>query len=93
METPQEIAFYLKLRNRLHFGQAKGTPFTIPPLEEEFDWAANSRYSEMVLEGTYSNSKLSFLKNNLLDHCKKERNADIIGKEILVEEWKNKIRV
>eukprot|EP00957_Ditylum_brightwellii_P069636 5288854-Ditylum_brightwellii.AAC.1 len=42
VETPQEIAFYLKLINRLHFGQAKGTPFTIPPLEEEFDWAANS---------------------------------------------------
>eukprot|EP00957_Ditylum_brightwellii_P015267 1150168-Ditylum_brightwellii.AAC.1 len=41
-ETPQEIAFYLKLRSRLHFGQAKGTPFTIPLLEEEFDWAANS---------------------------------------------------
>ena len=37
VETPREIAFYLKLRNRLHFGQAKGTPFTISPLEEEFD--------------------------------------------------------
>eukprot|EP00957_Ditylum_brightwellii_P150929 11492558-Ditylum_brightwellii.AAC.1 len=42
VETPQEIAFYLTLRNRLHFGQAKGRPFIIPPLEEEFDWAANS---------------------------------------------------
>eukprot|EP00957_Ditylum_brightwellii_P145527 11080407-Ditylum_brightwellii.AAC.1 len=42
VETQQEIAFYLKLRNRLHFGQVKGTPFTIPHLEEEFDWAANS---------------------------------------------------
>eukprot|EP00957_Ditylum_brightwellii_P180267 13732048-Ditylum_brightwellii.AAC.1 len=51
VETPQEIAFYLKLQNRLHFGQAKGPPFTVPPLEgpleEEFDWAANSQYSEM----------------------------------------------
>eukprot|EP00957_Ditylum_brightwellii_P020034 1512408-Ditylum_brightwellii.AAC.1 len=50
VKTPQEIAFYLKLHNRLHFGQAKGTSFTAPPLEEEFDWAANSWYSEMVLE-------------------------------------------
>ena len=87
------IDFYLKLRNKLHFGQAKGTPFTIPPLEEEFDWAANSWYSKMVLEGTYSNLELSFLENKLLDHCKKERDADIIGKEISVEEWKDKIRV
>eukprot|EP00957_Ditylum_brightwellii_P147362 11220750-Ditylum_brightwellii.AAC.1 len=68
VETPQEIVFYLKLRNRLHFGQAKGTPFIIPPLEEEFDWAANSWYSDMVLEDTYSNSELSFLENKLLDH-------------------------
>eukprot|EP00957_Ditylum_brightwellii_P048816 3703764-Ditylum_brightwellii.AAC.1 len=50
VKTPQEIAFYLKLRSRLHFGQAKGTPFTVPLLEEEFDWAVNSRYSKMVLE-------------------------------------------
>eukprot|EP00957_Ditylum_brightwellii_P141666 10792640-Ditylum_brightwellii.AAC.1 len=42
VETPRYIAFYLKLHNRLHFGQAKSTPFTIPPLAEEFDWAANS---------------------------------------------------
>ena len=47
----------------------------------------------MVLEGTYSNLELTFLENKLLDHCKKERDADIIGKEILVEEWKDKIRV
>eukprot|EP00957_Ditylum_brightwellii_P092169 7017075-Ditylum_brightwellii.AAC.1 len=37
VDTPKEVAFYLKLRNCLHFGQAKGTPFTVPPLSEEFD--------------------------------------------------------
>eukprot|EP00957_Ditylum_brightwellii_P093352 7108268-Ditylum_brightwellii.AAC.1 len=42
VKTPHEIAFYLELCNRLNFGQAKGTPFTVHPLEEEFDWAANS---------------------------------------------------
>eukprot|EP00957_Ditylum_brightwellii_P162928 12406496-Ditylum_brightwellii.AAC.1 len=49
VKTPQEIALYLKLCNRLHFVQAKGTPFTVPPLEE-FYWAANLHHSEMVLE-------------------------------------------
>eukprot|EP00957_Ditylum_brightwellii_P060105 4564518-Ditylum_brightwellii.AAC.1 len=38
----------------------------IPPLKEEFDWAANSRYSKMVLEGTYSNLELTFLESKLL---------------------------
>eukprot|EP00957_Ditylum_brightwellii_P086378 6572687-Ditylum_brightwellii.AAC.1 len=47
----------------------------------------------MVLDGTYSNLELSFLEQKLLDHCKKERNADIIGKEITVAEWKDKIWV
>eukprot|EP00957_Ditylum_brightwellii_P129623 9888357-Ditylum_brightwellii.AAC.1 len=41
-----------------------------------------------MLEGSYSNLELTFLEKNLLEHCKKERNADIIGDEISVEEWK-----
>eukprot|EP00957_Ditylum_brightwellii_P156040 11876766-Ditylum_brightwellii.AAC.1 len=47
VDTPKKIAFYLKLLNWLHFGQAKGKPFTVHPLAEEFDWAANSRQSEL----------------------------------------------
>eukprot|EP00957_Ditylum_brightwellii_P090939 6925115-Ditylum_brightwellii.AAC.1 len=31
IETLHKIAHYLKLCNRIHFGQARGTPFTIPP--------------------------------------------------------------
>eukprot|EP00957_Ditylum_brightwellii_P123010 9379281-Ditylum_brightwellii.AAC.1 len=47
VHTPKEVAFYLKLRNQLHFGQAKGTPFMVPPLSEEFDWSANSKQSKL----------------------------------------------
>eukprot|EP00957_Ditylum_brightwellii_P050175 3804461-Ditylum_brightwellii.AAC.1 len=47
VNTPKEVIFYSKLRNRLHFGQAKGTPFIVPPLSEEFDWLANSKQSEL----------------------------------------------
>eukprot|EP00957_Ditylum_brightwellii_P179791 13695943-Ditylum_brightwellii.AAC.1 len=39
IETLHEIAHYLKIQNRLHFGQAGVTPFTIPPLGIEVDWA------------------------------------------------------
>eukprot|EP00957_Ditylum_brightwellii_P100987 7697163-Ditylum_brightwellii.AAC.1 len=53
VKTPQDIAFYLRLRNRLH-------------------------------SGTYSNSELTVLENILLDHCKKERDTDIISNEISV---------
>ena len=36
--APGEIEFYILLRNQLHFGQAQGTPFTISPLNQDFDW-------------------------------------------------------
>eukprot|EP00957_Ditylum_brightwellii_P021048 1585902-Ditylum_brightwellii.AAC.1 len=41
VETPKERAIYLKLRNQLHFEQAHGTAFTVPPLPIEIDWATN----------------------------------------------------
>eukprot|EP00957_Ditylum_brightwellii_P137556 10486644-Ditylum_brightwellii.AAC.1 len=40
--------------------QAQGMPFTMPPLSVEFDWAANSITSKLVLEEDYSNSELDF---------------------------------
>eukprot|EP00957_Ditylum_brightwellii_P011788 889465-Ditylum_brightwellii.AAC.1 len=93
VEIPKEIVTYLKLCNRLHFGQAQGTPFTMPPLSVEFDWAENSVTSELVLEGNYSNLEVDVLQHKLLEHCKKEHNAMIIGEAVTTEEWKEKIRV
>eukprot|EP00957_Ditylum_brightwellii_P004128 314639-Ditylum_brightwellii.AAC.1 len=58
IETLHEIAHYLKLQNRLHFGQAQGTPFTVLPLSIEVDWAANSITSELILEGHYTNKEI-----------------------------------
>eukprot|EP00957_Ditylum_brightwellii_P138240 10537423-Ditylum_brightwellii.AAC.1 len=67
-------------------------PFTTLPLSVEFDWAANPVTSELVLEGDYSNSELDFLKQKLLEHCKKGHDAVIIGEEVTIKEWKDKIR-
>eukprot|EP00957_Ditylum_brightwellii_P050395 3821547-Ditylum_brightwellii.AAC.1 len=49
IKTLHKIAHYLELCNRLHFGQARGTPFMVPPLSIEVDWAANSIMSELIL--------------------------------------------
>ena len=51
---PQEVEHYLLLRNRLHFGQAEGTPFTRPPFQDELDWSASTDTAEQILEGSYS---------------------------------------
>lgn len=39
---PQEVKYYvLQLRNRLHCGQAKDTPFAREPVEHLLDWQAS----------------------------------------------------
>eukprot|EP00957_Ditylum_brightwellii_P186973 14239238-Ditylum_brightwellii.AAC.1 len=68
IETPQEIAHYLNIWNRLHFVQARGTSFTIPPLSIEVDWSVNSIMSELILEGNYTNEEIDALVLKLLEH-------------------------
>eukprot|EP00957_Ditylum_brightwellii_P211781 15366593-Ditylum_brightwellii.AAC.1 len=46
IELPQDIVHYLNIGNRRHVGQAQGTPFTIPPLSQYFDWSVNFPISE-----------------------------------------------
>eukprot|EP00957_Ditylum_brightwellii_P061787 4688936-Ditylum_brightwellii.AAC.1 len=65
----------------------------MPPLSVEFDWAANSVTSELMLEGDYSNLELDFLQQKLLEHCKKEHDIVLIGEEVTIKEWKDKLRV
>eukprot|EP00957_Ditylum_brightwellii_P191287 14564740-Ditylum_brightwellii.AAC.1 len=67
--------------------------FTTPPLSVEFDWAANSVTSELLLEEDYSNSEIDFLQQKLFKHCEKEHDAVLIGEEVTKKEWKDKIRV
>lgn len=68
---PAEIEQYLLLRNQLHFGQANGTPFTISPLSDEFDWCASTSSSDEVLQGTYvPPESVSELCKEVLAQCK-----------------------
>ena len=59
VKMPAEILHYLTLRNRRHFGQAHNTPFTVPPLSQYFDWAANSPISEAFLKGQFNDTELT----------------------------------
>jgi hypothetical protein len=44
------IQNYIRKRNLIHFGQAQGTPFTIPPLTE-IGWQANSPAAQEIIQG------------------------------------------
>ncbi|KAI2502879.1 hypothetical protein MHU86_11548 [Fragilaria crotonensis] len=53
VEVPTEIVRLLQERNRKHFGQAKGTPFTVPPLLDDLGFRGDRPLSQRILEGTY----------------------------------------
>jgi hypothetical protein len=42
---------FIQIRNIRHFGQAQGTPFTIPPLDK-LTWTANSIEAKEVIAGS-----------------------------------------
>jgi hypothetical protein len=44
---------HLQQRNRSHFGQAHGTPFTIPPLVDNLGFTSDTPLGSMILDGTY----------------------------------------
>ena len=53
IDIPDEIVFHLTERNRRHFGQAAGSPFTIPPLSTQLGYDAQSETAEQILRGEY----------------------------------------
>jgi hypothetical protein len=70
VELPSDILYYLRLRNRLHFGQAQGTPFTEPPLSESLDWEASTKTSDLILDGDYDDNTLDDIQQLMLKNCK-----------------------
>ena len=51
---PAEIKKRLLHHNQLHFGQAKGTPLTIAPLEKEVNFSGTTIYCQLILDGNSS---------------------------------------
>eukprot|EP00957_Ditylum_brightwellii_P106132 8096160-Ditylum_brightwellii.AAC.2 len=82
VDLPVEILHYLTIQNRHHFGQAKGTLFTMPPLSQYFDWTANSPVSKMVLKDKFSSEELDEVQKLFIQYYKLETNNNVIGKKI-----------
>ena len=53
VDIPSEVLDHLQRRNRKHFGQAQGSPFTIDPLTEQFGYSGLTATANQVLDGTY----------------------------------------
>ncbi|KAI2490869.1 hypothetical protein MHU86_23692 [Fragilaria crotonensis] len=73
VEIPTEILRLLQERNRKHFGQAHGTPFTVPPLSDDLGFRGDGPLSEEVFQGTYASHDLDDNVRLLISHLEHVR--------------------
>lgn len=66
--APSEITDYLIERNRKKFGQAKGTPFTVPPLSTKLDFKASTFKMELILNREFNQDKLDDITPLFIEH-------------------------
>ena len=75
----------LQERNRTHFGQAQGTPFTVSPLAEQVGFTGTGIYSDKLLLGTYDSTEHEpSAVRLLLKHLKHSFSLKQIGIPLLV---------
>ena len=92
VKDPHEVEHYLLLRNRLHFGQAQGTPFTCPPFDDDLDWSASTEVADQILNGSYSYSSHIPNCNDLIRACQTSTTGDDLPAEISKADFRGKIK-
>jgi hypothetical protein len=68
INVPTNVLQHLQTRNRVHFGQAKTTPFTTSPLGDELGFTGHLDTAQEILQGTYDSSKLPSPVRLLISH-------------------------
>jgi hypothetical protein len=58
IDVPTDVLLHLQQRNREHFGQAHGTPFTVLPLANDLGYRGDGVAAEHILNGTYDSQHL-----------------------------------
>jgi hypothetical protein len=83
---PFEIEHFLMLRNRMHFGQAQGTPFTVPPLSDNLNWTASTPSAEAILQDTFiSPPEISEICLQMISACQATTLLDQLPATITLE--------
>jgi exonuclease III len=95
VDIPTEIVRHLQQRNRNHFGQAHGTPFTIPPLSDHLGFSGDGEAALEMLNGTYDAGTLDESVQLLISHLKYINGiaADTCRPTITDAEFCGKLRV
>ncbi len=77
--VPTRIEELLLQRNRHHFGQADGTPFTIPPLQTDIGYKADGFAADLILEGRIQYPSVSEATTLLIQHLKQRTATTLDG--------------
>ena len=70
IDVPDEIVKHLQARNRKHFGQAHGTPFTCEPLNNDLGFCGDGPGADAILNGQYRGHSFAPQIQLLLQHLK-----------------------
>lgn len=95
IDVPSEILQHLQARNRLHFGQAQGSPFTTIPLVEDLGYQGTGAASNDILQGMYDTTGLDDNVALLIQHLKQSEEMAALDSRSTIseEEYVGKIRV
>jgi hypothetical protein len=74
-------------RNRRHFGEAHGTPFTVAPLAELLTWEGDTNTADLILQGEYNAAELDDITQLLLKHCETVSTLDAVQPELTMAEF------
>ena len=95
VDIPTEVLRLLQERNRTHFGQAFGTPFTIPPLSTDLGFGGMTESGQQILDGKYDRSPHRASVQLLLQHLQhvEEVHQHNTRASITREEFEGKLKV
>ena len=95
IDIPTEVLHHLQTRNRRHFGQAHGTPFTIAPYAQQFGFKGDTSQADAVYNGTYDWTSVEDPEVKLLlQYMQRAQHTfdDPILTDITIEAFQSKLR-
>ena len=95
IDVPTEVLHQLQLRNRAHFGQAHGSPFTVAPLVDQLGFCGDGLSSEDILTGEYDTTGLDDNVAMLIKHLQQTAEMAALDSNPIIteQEYVGKLRV
>ena len=94
IDVPTDILRHLQTRNRAHFGQAHGSPFTASPLIDHLGFRGDGEAADEILNGTYDTTGLDDHVVLLIQHLQQSAAMDALDTRptISEQEYVGKLR-